>query len=71
MWLDGRVFYEKLYLMPCISDMLRKDEGTGWTFCPCEEQPLQDALDTAIYTIREHPDAFWGMKYRMVRTSRP
>ena len=44
----------------------RKDEGTGWTFHPCEEMPLRDALDTALYTIREHPDAFWGMKYRMV-----
>eukprot|EP00192_Tetraselmis_astigmatica_P024516 CAMPEP_0117682768 /NCGR_PEP_ID=MMETSP0804-20121206/19903_1 /TAXON_ID=1074897 /ORGANISM="Tetraselmis astigmatica, Strain CCMP880" /LENGTH=337 /DNA_ID=CAMNT_0005493037 /DNA_START=230 /DNA_END=1243 /DNA_ORIENTATION=+ len=43
------------------------DKGTGWTFSPCEPQPLRDAVSTALYTIREHSDAFWSMKYQMIR----
>jgi len=43
------------------------DTGTGWKFEPCEAKPLRDALSTALYTMREHPDAFWGIKYRMIR----
>jgi glycogen synthase len=45
----------------------RADIGSGWKFAPCEPRPLRDALSTALYTMREHPDAFWGMKYRMIR----
>jgi len=38
--------------------------GTGWTFSPCTAEAFQGALETALATLREHPDSFRALQLR-------
>lgn len=35
-----------------------EDDGTGWTFSPCDSGGLIQAIGNALQTYRAHPDSF-------------
>lgn len=36
--------------------------GTGWTFSPCTAEAFRLALETAMTTYWQYPDAFKGLQ---------
>lgn len=43
------------------------EEGTGWTFSPCNVESFKETLTQALKTLREHPESFAALQLRGMR----